>query len=91
MKESIIEGKLVIGVKLKRGLCLKFVSPGNKGVPDRIVLYRGKIYFIELKATNGVCSTLQLWWHKQLRENGFKVWVINSLEQVKQFIDALDS
>lgn len=90
MRESIIEEKLVLECKKIRALCLKFISPGNKGVPDRIVLYKGKLYFVELKATNGVPGQLQLWWHKTLRAMGFEVWVINSLEQVKQFTDALD-
>ena len=34
MKESYIENYLVRKVKENNGLCLKFVSPGNPGVPD---------------------------------------------------------
>ena len=35
MKESYIENYLVRKVKENNGLCLKSVSPGNPGVPDR--------------------------------------------------------
>ena len=38
MKESQIESYMVRKVKEHGGLCFKFVSPGNPGVPDRIVI-----------------------------------------------------
>ena len=38
MKESQIEAKLGKMVRAKGGLYYKFVSPGNPGVPDRIVI-----------------------------------------------------
>ena len=48
--EKDIEKRLVREVKKLGGLCLKWVSPGNSGVPDRIVLMPGgKAIFVELK------------------------------------------
>ena len=38
MRESSIETHLVRMVRDRGGLCFKFVSPGNPGVPDRIVI-----------------------------------------------------
>lgn len=38
MRECEIERKLVDTVKVKGGICWKFVSPGTAGVPDRIIL-----------------------------------------------------
>ena len=38
MRESSIESYLVRKVKEHGGLCYKFVSPGNPGVPDRIII-----------------------------------------------------
>ena len=38
VKESQIESYMVRKVKEHGGLCFKFVSPGNPGVPDRIVI-----------------------------------------------------
>ena len=40
MRESSIESYLVRKVKEHGGLCYKFVSPGNPGVPDRIIITR---------------------------------------------------
>ena len=50
MKESYIESYLVRKVKEHGGLCYKFVSPGNPGVPDRLIITpTGKTIFVELK------------------------------------------
>lgn len=51
MQEKDIEKKLRIGIKGIGGLCLKWVSPGYTGVPDRMILLPGGIIrFAELKA-----------------------------------------
>ena len=53
MKESEIEARLVRGVKALGGVAYKFVSPGNVGVPDRVVvLPGGRVIFVELKAAD---------------------------------------
>ena len=45
--EREIETYLVKSVKNKKGLCMKWTSPGNAGVPDRIVIVPGgDIYFV---------------------------------------------
>ena len=50
MKESQIEAKLVRLVRQHGGLCYKFVSPQNPGVPDRIVITpQGHTVYVELK------------------------------------------
>ncbi len=54
MKESTIEARLVREVKKRGGLCYKFVSPDNAGVPDRIVITpEGRTIFVELKTLVG--------------------------------------
>lgn len=50
MLEQVLERKIIRAVKAKRGMCLKWVSPGFSGVPDRIaILPGGKVIFIEVK------------------------------------------
>lgn len=45
----------------KRGwLCWKFVSPGRRGVPDRIVIRPGSAAFVEVKRKGGRVSPLQI-------------------------------
>mgnify|MGYP000149350002 CR=1 FL=1 len=50
MRESSIESKFRDEVKEVGGMAYKFVSPGNAGVPDRVVILQGgKSGFVELK------------------------------------------
>ena len=43
MLEREIEKKLVDGVRKLGGRAYKFVSPGNDGVPDRIVVFPQRV------------------------------------------------
>lgn len=87
MRERDIEAYLRDRVKAVGGWAPKWVSPGNSGVPDRIVfLPGGRIVFVELKATGEKPRPLQLVQHKRLRELGQDVRVIDSREQVDDLI-----
>lgn len=60
MREKEIEKILVHEVRKHGGLSYKFTSPGNAGVPDRIiVLSSGAVIFAELKASQGRPTRLQ--------------------------------
>lgn len=61
MKESELERIFVDEIRKEGGKAYKWVSPGNDGVPDRIVFFpEGEIYFIELKADGGRVRGAQL-------------------------------
>lgn len=88
MLERHIEQKLRSAVKAKGGLALKFISPGMVGVPDRIVLWPdGRVDFVELKAPGKHLSIKQIKMAMVLLRFGHKVWVIDSVEKVKEFVD----
>lgn len=90
MREIEIEKALVREVKQRCGLCWKFVSPGNNGVPDRIVLLpNGRIAFVETKAPGKKPKPLQLVRHETLRKLGFSVYVIDRMEQITKVIQEL--
>lgn len=83
MKEKIIEQKLVKAVVTRGGIAPKFVSPGCDGMPDRLVLLPGgKIAFVELKVPGQKPRPLQLVRHKQLRQLGFSVYVLDNVPQI---------
>ena len=85
MKESQIEKKLKDKVEAIGGKCMKFVSPGMSGVPDRICLFPGgRVLFIETKAPGGKLRPLQRKRHQELQELGFKVLVIDSGEKINE-------
>ena len=92
MLEKQIENKLTRSVKKAGGIALKFVSPGFAGMPDRLVLLPdGVCAFVELKAPGKHTRPLQTARHKMLKRLGFKVYVIDSPEQIGGVIDAIQT
>ena len=90
MREKQIENKLASEVKKAGGIALKFVSPSFDGMPDRLVLLPdGHIAFVELKAPGKKPRLLQLARHRLLRSLGFRVYVIDSAEQIGGMLDEL--
>ncbi len=88
--EREIEAYLVKSVKNKNGLCMKWTSPGNAGVPDRIVIVPGgDVYFVELKAEEkrDNLSPLQKNFIQKLENLNCKVRVIASFQEVDEFIE----
>lgn len=91
MEESKIENRLKKEIELIGGKALKFVSPGISGVPDRIVLLpHGRIVFIELKAPGKKPRPIQIKRIKELKDLGFDVRVIDSIDKVKEFINDIE-
>lgn len=91
MRESTLEKLFIKEVKKHRGVALKFVSPGMSGVPDRIVLLQnGIIAFVELKSPGKKLRPLQIKRKIQLESLGFKVYCIDSKEQIGGILDAIE-
>lgn len=71
-------------------LFLKFVCPGNAGVPDRLLIAKGpRFAFVELKTKTGRVSRLQAAMIRILRRLGCNVAVVRTVEEFKEIIDAL--
>lgn len=67
--EKQIEDYIRRKVEYTGGKFLKWVSPGNDGVPDRIAIFPdGKIWFVELKTKRGKIAPIQQYWNERLRE-----------------------
>lgn len=87
MLESSIEKCLRELLHQGGALCLKFISPGNPGVPDRIVVAPGgRVLFVELKSKTGRLSKVQKWQIERLRKIGAQVRVLTGMGQVKDFV-----
>lgn len=88
MLESKIERATTTAAKQAGGRSFKWTSPGNPGVPDRIVvLPGGRIVFAECKAPGKKPTPLQAKVHAQLRELGCDVRVVDSLEAANAIAD----
>lgn len=88
IKESTIEEVLREQVKKLGGLAYKFVSPGNDGVPDRIVIFPGKApIFVELKTDTGRLTRLQQVQIERLQKLGQQVEVVRGMSGLRQFFE----
>lgn len=75
MLERDVESRFKREVEKYGCRCLKFVSPGCTGVPDRIVLIPGgMVCFVELKAPGKAERPRQEYVQGMLRKMGFTVF-----------------
>ena len=93
MLEKELEDKLVQKVKALGGRAYKFISPGNAGVPDRLIaLPGGKVGFAEMKRDKKHRPTLlQLKQITFLMKLDCFVRVIDSKEAIEEFLIELQN
>lgn len=79
-QEKDIERALVRLIRAYGGRCLKWVCPGEAGVPDRICLLPfGRAIFVELKRPQGgKVSKLQEVWADRIRTLGYEHYFIHT-------------
>lgn len=85
--EKELETKLRNKIKILGGRAYKFVSPGNAGVPDRLIVLPGaRIYFVEMKRPGEVPRKLQERQMEFLQKLGFKTFVISTEQELENFV-----
>ena len=92
MREKTIEQKLKIAAESMGGIAPKFISPGMDGMPDPAHpsprrahgLYRGE-------SPGKVLRPLQVRRKRQLESLGFRVYVIDTPEQIGGVLDAIQT
>lgn len=83
MRESELESILVREVRRIGGRAYKWVSPGNDGVPDRIVFFPdGRVFFVELKTETGKLSAVQKIQINRLKELKQTAITIKGLQEL---------
>lgn len=87
LSEKNVESYLRIKVRQMGGKAYKFVSPGNAGVPDRLVVIPGcEMFFVELKATRGKTTKLQDARIAELDRLGQTVFIADSKEGIDEIL-----
>lgn len=93
MLEKSIEQKLREGIEklIPHAKCLKLVTPGFTGIPDRLILLPsagGMVVFAELKKPGKKERRRQIFVQNWLRRLGFTVFsTVDSPEKVQEVID----
>ena len=86
--EQVVEDYLANEVEKLGGFSRKLKWIGRRAAPDRLVFYRG-VYFVELKRPKKEAEPAQKREHDRLRKQGALVCVINTKDQVDEFILAI--
>lgn len=87
MRERELEGKFGKLVRAAGGKAYKFLSPGNDGVPDRlVVLPEGRIGFVELKRKGEKPRKQQMHRIRELEGMGCFTAVVDDLETAERVI-----
>lgn len=70
-------------------LCYKFTSPGNNGVPDRILIGHGATIFVETKAPGGKPRKLQQKVIDKINAHGGTALVASTEEEVDKILETI--
>lgn len=90
-QESEIEAYVKKEIESRGGLFFKFTSPGQTGVPDRIIVMPGgRVFFVEFKTSSGRITKVQAYQLDRLIDLGAEASVIQGMEGAKEWIHDLD-
>jgi hypothetical protein len=64
----------------------KFSSPSNRGVPDRIFIKEGMVWFIEFKAPGKKPTPLQAHEMQEIANHGGHVFALDNVEDFKKLL-----
>lgn len=84
MREQEIQSKCINYAKKQGWFVLKVIRCNVNGFPDATFFKDGKTIFVEFKTEVGKQSKLQEYIEKQLINQGFKYYLIRSLEEFKK-------
>ncbi len=62
---------------------------GKRGVPDRLVCYRGRFIALEIKAPGGKATAWQERCIGEINEAGGSAWMVSSVDEVKKIISVV--
>lgn len=72
--------------KKRRWWVMKVLLSDRNGVPDGLFIRSGRVIFIEFKAPGELPSGQQLKRHKEIRDQGIAVFVVDDFEVAKTIL-----
>jgi len=86
LRESVVEKKVTDYAKSQGWLSFKWVSPSQRGVPDRLYFRKGSLVIVEFKAPGKKATPYQQSIHKRLLAAGWTVHIIDDIEKGKELL-----
>lgn len=87
--EKDVEKRFTRKIKTAGGHSWKFASDNTRGVSDRVVIFHGRVIFVELKRVKGKMSPLQIVFQKKVLDNDGEFCCLYGNEGVDKFISYL--
>ncbi len=87
--EAAVEKYLLEKSRKQGFLCWKFETPSQDGVPDRILIGNGMVFFVETKRPGGKTRPLQDAVIRRMQDGGAIVHVIDTREKVDALLASL--
>lgn len=87
--EKVIERQVCSHARSLGMLEYKFVSPQRRSVPDRVFVFKGKVFFIEFKRFGEKPTPAQAIEHQKLRDHGVEVFVVDNVPQGKTILNRI--
>lgn len=84
--EKFLEKELKKRIESLGGLCIKFLPFNTAGLPDRIILIEGRVFFVELKSKGKKLRPVQETVHKMFAKVGHHVRVVDSERSLDDFL-----
>ena len=78
MLENKIESWAIRHAEKAGYWCRKFKAPGRRSAPDRVFARRGRVFWVEFKATGEEPTELQAEEHRKMRAAGLTVYWTDS-------------
>ena len=76
--EKLVDKYLVACVEKRGGLIFKMHPITNAGIPDRLIHYSQRTFYVETQATGKQCTPLQIEMHKRLKDKGIDTYVLDT-------------
>lgn len=86
MKESDIQEKIKRELVRRGWIVTKLIQTTTNGIPDLLAMKNGTAIFIEVKRPGQKPTELQKYRHRELRDNGFIVMVMTSVEELRNIL-----
>ena len=87
MSESELKRKVTATLRRKKIFYLSLQDKFTSGIPDLLLLKDGKYVWIELKDLKGKVTKVQELMHYLIRSNGGKVYVVRTIENLKEILE----
>lgn len=87
IREKDIEAKVTKWAKGHGWLSYKFVSPSQRGVPDRVFIKHGTVVFVEFKAPGKTATPLQRATIAKMLASGADVRIFDDADTAIRFLD----